>query len=255
MKRVFGDRKAATLVHVTHAKAGSTWIRNLLRELFRTRVTERGRLVASGTGGDLSKHYFSPGKIYPAMFMTREQFLAHPELKNVNRFVVIRDLRDTFVSLYFSLKVSHPPMEDGHIAIERDKLQGLTEEEGLLSLIERRGRRVAAIQTSWLNANELVLRYEDIVKNPQGVFEELFLRKLGLPLSRSKLARAVRKVSFETVFRRKLGVEDVKSHGRRGLPGDWRNHFTPKIRERFAERYGEILIATGYENDSAWIKG
>src|SRR5690349_6045287 len=101
-------REVPTLVHVTHAKAGSSWIRDILELVFCEHVAPRGPWVAKETGGDLSKHVFAPNRIYPAMFMTRDELLAHPELRDAPRFFILRDLRDTLVSLYFSLKVSHP---------------------------------------------------------------------------------------------------------------------------------------------------
>ena len=45
------------------------------------------------------------GRIYPTLYITREQFESVPP--PLAGFVVIRDLRDTLVSLYFSLKHSH----------------------------------------------------------------------------------------------------------------------------------------------------
>jgi hypothetical protein len=242
------------LLHITHAKAGSTWIAALLRQLFPGRVVERGRLVAADTGGNLDKHYFARGRIYPGMFMTRDQFLAHPELQGADCFVVIRDLRDTLVSLYFSLKVSHPLINRrGREA--RDILKDLSEEEGLLWVVEHWGRRIAAIQSSWIDSNSPVLRYEDLLVSAQAIFEDVFIGNFHLPLVPSELSRALKQVGFEKVFGRKLGVEDVSSHGRRGLPGDWKNRFTPKIRERFAERYADVLIKTGYEVDAQWVRG
>lgn len=251
--RPLDPSKIKTTVHVTHAKAGSTWVDALLRELFPACVAARGRTVAADNGGDLDKHYFASGRIYPAMFITRDQFLAHTELKESNCFVVIRDLRDTFASLYFSLKYSHPPMEYGRNAEAREVLNDLSEEDGLLWLVEQRGQRIAAIQTSWINSGQPVLRYEDLLHSAQDIFEELFIRKFQLPLTPSGLSRALERNGFEKVFGRKLGVEDVSSHGRRGLAGDWKNRFTPLVRKRFAERYGDVLLKTGYESDGRWV--
>src|SRR6187397_986697 len=101
-RRIVGDPAVPTLLHITHAKAGSTWIVHLLERLFGRRCAPRGKGVAEATGGDLSRHVFEPGRVYRGMFMRREDVLAHPELADARRFVIIRDLRDTLVSLYFS---------------------------------------------------------------------------------------------------------------------------------------------------------
>jgi lipopolysaccharide transport system ATP-binding protein len=250
---VLGDPEVPTVMHLTHAKAGSTWVYNILQHLLPTRVAERGPRVAKAVGGDLSKHVFDPGKIYPAMFMSRDQFLAHPELRDIHRFVVIRDLRDTLVSLYFSLKISHPLDDSGRKKMERDKLQALSEEDGFLWLFDEHAVRLSHIQRSWAGSGENVYKYEDLLQNDVALFEEILIQKCQLPISRYDLKRVLKKVGFETVFKRKLGEEDVHSHGRKGTPGDWQNHFTPRLREEFLKRYQDVLVATGYEKDASWV--
>ena len=84
-----------TTVHITHVKAGSTWIDRILRQAFPTLTTPRGRIAADQAGVPLDQYVFPSGKIIPALFINRRQFLAHPELSQSRRFVMIRDLRDT----------------------------------------------------------------------------------------------------------------------------------------------------------------
>jgi hypothetical protein len=247
---LFPDPPVPTTVHVTHAKAASTWIDSAFRDLFPSRVAPRGRLVARSSGGDLSRHVFAPGFIYPAMFWTREEFLAHEELREANRFVVIRDLRDTLVSLYFSLKYSHSQDSPGKRE-ERAQLESLGFEDGLLSLLPQL-ERVAAIQSSWLGHSEIVLRYEDMLHDAPAILSDVLLSRFGLPATSRQLSRALRRTGFEKVFGRKFGDADPLSHGRQGLPGDWRKHFTPALCGAFEERFGAVLRATGYAQDRQW---
>jgi hypothetical protein len=51
---------------------------------------------------------------------------------------------------------------------------------------------------------------------------------------------------------RERGQENVKSHERKGIAGDWRNYFDDQVKDVFKARYGDLLIATGYERDSEW---
>lgn len=78
----------------------------------------------------------------------------------------------------------------------------------------------------------------------------LFLKQVAA----GRLEEAVKESRFENVYKRKLGEEDAKSHGRKGTPGDWRNHFTPDFARQFEQKYGALLIATGYEPDAAWVE-
>ena len=199
----------------------------------------------------MADYVFQRGRIYSAMFLKRQEVDAHPELAGVPRVVVIRDLRDTLISLYFSLKFSHP-RENRIVDETRDLLQSLEEEDGLLYLIENRLRRIADLQSSWMG-HDLVLRYEELIERPFATLESALIGRLKLPISKAELSRAIRRTHFQKVFRRKLGEENVKSHGRSGLPGDWRRYFTPEVRRQFAERFGDVLISTGYEKDLRWV--
>jgi hypothetical protein len=248
--RLTRSSKMPAVVHVTHAKAGSTWIANVLYDLFPGCVAPRGN--AGKSGESFSERSFKPGCVYPALFLTRDQILAHSELRDATRFVVIRDPRDTLVSLYFSHRYSHSLAGFDQIRTMRDVLGSLSEEAGFAYLMEHHFRRIPAIQASWLGADELVLRYEDILKQ-QSLLIDLFLEKLRLPTSAAAISRALARNEFETVFKRKLGEVDEASHGRQGLPGDWKNHFTPALRREFHARYGATLISAGYEHDDRWV--
>jgi hypothetical protein len=233
-------------MHLTHAKAGSTWLTVVLHELFGGRVAPRGRKVAEATGGDLAQHIFEAGRVYPAMFMTRGQVLAHPELNGCKRFVVIRDLRDTMTALFFSLKMSRPSQGEDRGRDLRDALNECDEEAGLLHLLDARIADIAAIQSSWLKQGEIVLRYEDLIKNAHDLLRDAFIRRLGLPVSERVLARAIRSAPIER------GTQRERPGERKAGAVEWRNHFTPKIRDRFSAQFGQLLINAGYEKDLAW---
>lgn len=51
---------------------------------------------------------------------------------------------------------------------------------------------------------------------------------------------------------REKGEENVHSHYRKGTPGDWRNHFTPALAERFKDKWGALLVRLGYESNLDW---
>ncbi len=240
--------RVPSFLFVTHAKAGSTWIDNILRTLFGEQVERR-------FGRDLTKFQFRDGRIYSAVFMTWDEFQSYPELAEVRRFAVIRDLRDTLVSRYFSMRYSHVLDAGGEVGRERAQLEALSLEDGLMLLLEKTLGGAARIHKSWLGSGEIVLRYEDLIANDRPLFTDLLIGKLQLPISAEQLEKAVVANRFETVFKRQLGEEDASSHGRKGMPGDWRNHFTPALAQRFQEKFGDVLIAGGYEKSGDWVGG
>ena len=233
LQRLRGTHPVPTLLHLTHVKAGSTWMTVILHDLFHEHVAPRGARVAEASGGDLSRHVFEAGQVYPSMFMAREEVLAHAELNGCKRFIIIRDLRDTLAALYFSMKLS-AASENALFEI----LLPEGDEAGLLQMLDTRIARIAAIQSSWLKQGEIVLRYEDLMENSFDLLRDAFIRRLALPVSESALNKAIRAAPAE--------------RGRRTGAIDWRKHFTPKVRERFAEKFGRTLIDAGYEKDLAW---
>lgn len=256
-----------TLLHITHIKAGSTWIDGLLHRLFGERTMPRFGSTLFGSPeiapAEPAKHpdylamfralEYRPGHVYPSLFITHAEFRGRPEFADARRFVVIRDLRDTLTSHYFSLKGTHALDKLGRVQTARDFLQSASKDDGFLFLFERDLDRLTEIQRSWLTAGELVVRYEDLIRDDLAAFRALFLEKLALPIRERDLTRAVEASRFETVFKRKLGETDEKSHGRQGLPGDWKNHFSPRVREEFQRRAGDLLVAAGYEPDDRWV--
>ena len=51
---------------------------------------------------------------------------------------------------------------------------------------------------------------------------------------------------------RDIGQEDVKSHYRKGTPGDWKNYFSDQHKLIFKKNYNDLLIKLGYEVDENW---
>lgn len=98
-----GEEDIPTLFHVTHWKAGSQWIHKILLTLVPDRI-----VGPQDAEVQFLQWPIRPGKVYPTVYISKHQFdtvrLTAPWL----RFVVIRDLRDTLISAYFSLKFSHP---------------------------------------------------------------------------------------------------------------------------------------------------
>jgi len=58
--------------------------------------------------------------------------------------------------------------------------------------------------------------------------------------------------TFERLTGRSKGQENTSSHLRKGVPGDWRNHFDPSHVEAFRRRYNDLVMRLGYETDPDW---
>ena len=235
-----------TIFHVTHWKAGSQWINKILNRAAGDRV-----VFAETDRAQFLQKPIVAGKIYSTCYVTREEFYSVKLPKPWHRFVVIRDLRDTLLSYYFSLKVSH--VHSAKVERHRLKLREFGIEDGLLYMLDEVFPLCGAVQRSWLEAGEELIRYEDLLARDLDILVPLLTEKCPLGLPREQLSEAVVACRFESLTGgRSRGQEDVGSHERKGVAGDWRNHFTDRVKNAFKARYGDLLVATGYEKDHGW---
>jgi hypothetical protein len=73
-------------------------------------------------------------------------------------------------------------------------------------------------------------------------------------VSPGAIANLVQSSRFQNLAgRRRPGQEDVRSHYRKGVAGDWVNHFTARHVEEFKRRYNDLLLKLGYEKNADWV--
>lgn len=90
------------------------------------------------------------------------------------------------------------------------------------------------------------LKYEDLLERPEDLFAEV-AGFLGADHDRELIAGCVRKNDFGRMTGgRQRGVEDPGSFFRKGVAGDWENHFTGRDRRIYEEEAGDLLEALGY---------
>ena len=78
-------------------------------------------------------------------------------------------------------------------------------------------------------------------------------RRRLLSIPRPNLRTILRKENFARLSGgRRRGQENVKSHYRKGTPGDWKNHFNEEHIAYVKRHYNDLLIKLGYETDPDW---
>jgi hypothetical protein len=68
-----------------------------------------------------------------------------------------------------------------------------------------------------------------------------------------RIGAAVEKYSMHRMTGRKPGQEDRTSVIRKGIVGDWANHFSREAATLFDHYAGDALVALGYEKDRHWV--
>jgi hypothetical protein len=206
-------------------------------------------------------------------------------------FHVIRDPRDIIVSAYFSHRNSHRIDGLPHIAAHRAALREVSAEEGLLLEMEfSRNELLELGDWNYADGRILEVKMEDLTARPYDTFVSIFqhlellcpyepimeqrrpavwmgrlANRLALRRGLGRLRRRVPvtgEMLLGTVYARRFeaqtrgraqGIEDVTSHYRKGVSGDWANYLAYAHAETFVDRFGDLLIKLGYEEDHGWV--
>lgn len=96
--------------------------------------------------------------------------------------------------------------------------------------------------------------YEQLREETPVALARIVEMTTGQSANGERIAATVEKFSMQTQTGRRPGEEDTEHHVRKGISGDWRNHFDRECAELFEHHAGEALLAMGYESDSGWVE-
>jgi hypothetical protein len=188
------------------------------------------------------------------------------DLRKLGRYRIsrfIRDPRDLVVSGYFYhrrgtepwVRRESPTAADWVFANGRvpdalggrktsfaEYLQSLPLEEGLLAELEFRSHHFESMAL-WpaQHADIVTYRYEDLVEDGPSVFRQIF-EFYGLsPLERRLGDWFARRYS--------LPRRNADPHVRNPASGQWRQHFTPRVKRIFDSKYAALVRQLGYPPD------
>ncbi|ORV36744.1 hypothetical protein AWC00_23960 [Mycobacterium conspicuum] len=193
---------------------------------------------------------FPAGTIASPLYCDYEGFFSIPKPLRYKAFFVTRDPRDILVSWYFSAKISHPLI--GDLERVRNDLNRLSEEDGLLYSLEYLQKvGLFAAQRSWVDTeirdeSVLLLRYEDLIGSESVAHFERLFQHCDVRVPHQDLPGILASYGFEQRSGRQPGQEDLTAHLRKGVPGDWRNHFTGNVSTQFEAVAGDLLGVWNY---------
>jgi len=93
--------------------------------------------------------------------------------------------------------------------------------------------------------------YEALLQDGPPVVARL-LDHLDLDHDPALVESMVERASFRFYAGRERGQEDRKRFYRKGIAGDWKNHFSADDRRIFKDVAGDMLVTLGYEKDLDW---
>jgi len=235
--------------HCSTQKTASMWIKEIMRDELVYKYS--GLLpmdIERVNKADVETFELPSNKIVSPLYFDFEKFSALKK-DTYRGFYVIRDPRDLLVSHYFSKRYSHK--RNQNIDFIREKLEGLDKKEGLLYLIDYLNEigNWGKIRT-WLHnsdPNIKTVKFEDLT-GPDSFnhFNELF-DFLDIKIPEDELKELLEEYDFNKLSGgRSKGEEKNTSHFRKGVAGDWVNHFDDDISNKMNEVVGDLIQGFAY---------
>ncbi|MGC8484325.1 MAG: sulfotransferase domain-containing protein [Candidatus Baltobacteraceae bacterium] len=248
---------SARYAHITLGKAGSQWVRDVLSDPEILSLQPGVHLIPPFRGGEYGIAEFAkepPGTFASPIFHVRYDHWKQYAREGDRCITVLRDPRDSIVSWAFSLAYSHVTEE--HVRLIRPTLLAL-DLRGKLEVSAYTFWESSGAQRSWADkgetASELVLRYEDILRDQYAAFRKA-IDFYGWSVPDDVLRRVIDRLSFEKRSGRQRGEKQEFSHYRNGVAGDWKNYFDRDLAQRFEEACPSLLCELGYETRNDWWK-
>jgi len=253
-----------------YPKSGTTWISQLVAHY-------------------LDLPFIRPFSAMPLTFkcVVHHHWNYHPSLDR--SIYVIRDGRDVMVSSYMAAMRVYQARGQAIHSLERKAIRNLVGNFGNYSHVYRRlnhlfgagfdpwnvernlpifieGEMSKPIRwsvhqgwpahvSSWRirSVNTTFVKYEDMLQDSIAELSKALMELVESDINEREVRLTVDRYSFERKTGRVPGTEDRMSFARKGVKGDWQNHFSQEARQVFDHYAGDLLVELGYETDRTWV--
>ncbi len=172
---------------------------------------------------------------------------------NIRTMVVVRDPRDVTVSLmHYNIKQMNHFLHKKYVALSSDKerlkaaILGIQKPNGKylnLGIAEK----IASVLPWTRTEGVMSIRFEDII-GPQGAGD--------LEKQLQSILHIATHIGIDLTEEQAVTIGE-KMYGtgrtfRKGVIGDWKNHYDEELKEIFKKTSGQYLIELGYEQDLNW---
>lgn len=251
------------IYHCSAHKAASQWIKAIFRD---HRVYKYSGLMHYNPHQLVEKveqrekmeriahSSFPPKTIVSPLYITFEHFQTMAKPENYKCFFTMRDPRDIVVSWYFSMRYSHGATNPIVLRYRKELCQ-LSLADGLLYTVEQLcGSGEFEILRSWCDIPKKtpkvkLFKFEDLTaSNNLETFAKLF-QHCDILIPEDELRLLLKDFAFEQLAGgRKQGNENLHSHYRKGVSGEWKEYFDQGgLLRVFEKATGDLVRRMGYE--------
>jgi two-component sensor histidine kinase len=240
------------LFHLTFAKCGSQWVRDVLTApeiaMFSGCGHHPDRLQPGGNWPSPE----TPTIFAPIYGVSRDQWKKKKAAQD-KAVLVLRDPRDLIISWVFSCIHSH--VQSPVTTLLREPLLALTMPHRIRIALQVWSNRQDTWR-SWASQksseSEWITHYETLTSDPSEFFR--IFQFFGWQVPQEIADAVIHRLSFAVRSGRQPGEENEYSHYRKGVGGDWKNHFDRSLGKLFEDRCPKLLHALGYEKDELWYE-
>ena len=218
---------------VGYEKSGNTWLGYMLSYLLNARYYEAGNpdlpITSRKDICDLISGNLSWKTPYDGVAKSHARYAFYQDnigIADYDKVIhIVRDPRDVIVSLFY-YNYYNLPIAQGRAGDVMTRKTALRRYATWLRTIARTGRAWAEHTLSWV-AQDFAerVRYEDVHTDAHGILSKL-AAFLEVDVSSEAVAEAVEQFAFTKLAGgREKGEENELSFYRKGIVGDYKNHF------------------------------
>ncbi len=234
-----------------YPKSGGTWLSKMIGDVLQIPVPQRS-IFPIGCSAVLHNHWGYDGRLRRVVYLYRDG----RDVVVSSLFHLLRHYRDPKAPAHHE-SVAHLHRVFGR-GFDPDDPRAL-----LPRFVEDSFRHPLGNRLSWsehirawhdpARTHIAYVSYEQLRTDPHAHLRRVVEHIAERTIEDWKIDMAVEKFSIERQTGRKQGQEDRSHFIRKGMPGDWVNHFTPESARIFHDLAGDVLIRLGYEADASWV--
>lgn len=214
-----------------YPKSGVTWLLRLVCDLLEGQHQDTDEMEPLTYGHPLSSDWVVRKTHYP--------YWQHaiPHLKGKTVVLTQRDPRDVVVSAMY--------------------YRSTTDLDKAIDVMISPNRSYSRWVESWLTPNEalkckrILTSYEHLHFEPLRQLRYIVFETTGETLPDERINEAVERHSFENMSKT---YDDGGHFMRKGVVGDWRNHFSREQAKHFNIHFGDFMMRQGYIESMDWWK-